>query len=393
MQNNEKPIVFLSHSSLDKEPLAAFKKILDERAGGFVNFFLSSDGESITFGRNWVVKVSDALAKAKVMFVFLSAQSIDSKWIHFETGYACAKDIQVVPVCLPGIDLNRISPPISLLQGFNLHSHEAMGNIVRICNDALSGKMQESFTAEDFESLVSKMTGRGASFFGDYSWAIDEITMSCSGDITSESFNPIPVLENICKKAGMPCRCNTRFKNEHMAHDNGLLISNFEQAGCKIAFEHKEDAEAQKARLQKNKELKTSGAAQEKAIPKRFSLKCTLSPEMFSVNAPLLDDWFKQASITEPVLVRVCMNKGIDAEKRRERLTGKLHQWGIRLLANGNFEFNGFEFEFDQHYGGWKMDFNLSEKLADKRLSEIIRRMFESTVLWQHEPNLSEIFN
>jgi hypothetical protein len=269
MQNNEKPIVFLSHSSLDKEPLVALKKILDERAGGFVNFFLSSDGESITFGRNWVVKVSDALAKAKVMFVFLSAQSIDSKWIHFETGYACAKDIQVVPVCLPGIDLNRISPPISLLHGFNLHSHETMGNIARICNDALEGKMQESFTSADFEKIVSTMTGRGASFFGDYSWAIDEITISCSSDIPSEVYNPIPALEEISKKAGMPCRSKTGIKHQFEAQDYGLLFADFEQAGCKIRFEHTEDAEAQKERLQRKREQKVAGTLE------RFNKNCS----------------------------------------------------------------------------------------------------------------------
>jgi hypothetical protein len=79
LKNMEKPIVFLSHSSLDKAPLAALKKMLDERAAGGLNFFLSSDGESIRFGRNWVVSISDALAKAELMFVFLSAHSADSK--------------------------------------------------------------------------------------------------------------------------------------------------------------------------------------------------------------------------------------------------------------------------------------------------------------------------
>src|SRR5208283_3257308 len=132
--------------------------------------------------------------------------------------------------------------------------------------------------------------------------------------------------------------------NQYMAHDNGLLFSNFEQAGCEIRFEHKEDAEAQKARFQKNKELKTTGAPQEKPIPKQYSFNCTLSPEMFNVNAPLLDEWFEKIKIARPQFVQICLNKGIDAEKRRERLTGKLHQWGINLLENGHFEFNGFEF-------------------------------------------------
>jgi hypothetical protein len=123
----DKPIVFLSHSSANKVPLIALKELLDRRAAGAIDFFLSSDGQSIRFGRNWVARISDALAGAKLMFIFLSQQSVDSKWIHFEAGCAYANNIQVVPVCLPGLDLNRVSAPLNLLQGFNLHSHEASG--------------------------------------------------------------------------------------------------------------------------------------------------------------------------------------------------------------------------------------------------------------------------
>ena len=131
----EKPIVFLSHSTKNKAELAELKSVLDKRAAGSLEFFLSSDGQSIRFGRNWVVRISDALAHSKLMFVFLSSESADSKWIHFEAGCAYANNIQVVPVCLPGMDLNRVQPPLSLLQGFNFISAESMGNLARICND------------------------------------------------------------------------------------------------------------------------------------------------------------------------------------------------------------------------------------------------------------------
>ncbi len=56
------------------------KNLLDKRAAGSIEFFLSSDGESIRFGRNWVVRVSDALAKAELMFVFLSAEGEHCPW-------------------------------------------------------------------------------------------------------------------------------------------------------------------------------------------------------------------------------------------------------------------------------------------------------------------------
>jgi hypothetical protein len=212
MGNEEKPIVFLSHSSLDKEPLVALKEILDKRAAGFLNFFLSSDGESIEFGRNWVVSVSDALSQAKLMFVFLSPQSADSKWIHFEAGCAYAKKIRVVPVCLPGIDLNRITPPLGLLQGFNLHSHEAIGNIVRICNERFGVKIDESFNPEDFDNITRNIVGRGIGFFGDQTWAVDYISFQTTRPIPSAGYDPLPILDEICKQAGMKGRLTKSVK-------------------------------------------------------------------------------------------------------------------------------------------------------------------------------------
>src|SRR5256885_13544201 len=77
----QKPIVFLSHASKDKEQLGKLKALVDQKTSGVVEFFLSSDGQSIPFGRNWVARVSEALDKAKLMFVFLSPLSVNSGWI------------------------------------------------------------------------------------------------------------------------------------------------------------------------------------------------------------------------------------------------------------------------------------------------------------------------
>src|SRR4030095_6014234 len=97
----EKPIVFLSHSSTDKAAMAKLKALLDGRAAGCLDIFLSSDGESIRFGRNWIARISESLDNAKLMFACLTAESASSRWIHFEAGHAHGRGIQVVPVCFP----------------------------------------------------------------------------------------------------------------------------------------------------------------------------------------------------------------------------------------------------------------------------------------------------
>lgn len=44
------------------------------------------------------IKVEEGLQVAKIMFVFVTENSISSGWIYFEAGYAYSNGIQVIPV-------------------------------------------------------------------------------------------------------------------------------------------------------------------------------------------------------------------------------------------------------------------------------------------------------
>lgn len=389
MQKDEKPIVFLSHSSLDKEPLAALKEILDKRAAGFLNFFLSSDGESIKFGRNWVVSVSDALSQAKLMFVFLSPQSADSKWIHFEAGCAYAKDIRVVPVCLPGIDLNRITPPLNLLQGFNLHSHEAIGNIVRICNERFDVKIDESFKHDDFDNITRNIVGRGVGFFGDQTWAIGSIKISLKGTIPTDDFNPFPLLDEMCKKLGMNCYSSAE-KVTPTTYNQTTFIARLELPGCIGIFSFSETP--QRARPQTSVQ---NAPAKTEIPPKPYSIEFILSPELFHINAPVLDQWFEQIGFAASIYVQIFFRQRINVETERHRLTTKLYQCGVDALGlneNAGFKLDGFKFNLSEYSRSAHLSFKLEGRLDNKRLSTLIEKLFASQVIWEHEPDLSEMF-
>ncbi len=148
-----KPTIFLSHSSRDEAPLIRLKSILVRKTGDTVEFFLSSDGQSIQLGRNWVHKVEDALTRAKIAFVFLTPTSIMSKWLYFESGFSYSKGIRVIPVAIQGLDLQNVPPPLSLLQGFNIHDHEGLNNILHIINEEFQFRFEDTFTAEDYSHV------------------------------------------------------------------------------------------------------------------------------------------------------------------------------------------------------------------------------------------------
>lgn len=149
-KNYEKPIVFFSHSSKDENVLMKLKEIIDKKTGEAIDIFLSSDGQSIPLGKNWVVSLEKGLEKASIMFVFLSPNSIDSNWVYFEAGYSYSRGIDVIPIGIHGVNLTEVNPPLSLLQGFNLDKYQAMGNIIEVINKTYDTEFDIRFSEQDY---------------------------------------------------------------------------------------------------------------------------------------------------------------------------------------------------------------------------------------------------
>jgi hypothetical protein len=148
----DKPTIFFSHSSKDKDSLLVLKKLIEEKIGGTLEIFMSSDGQSIPFGSNWIHKIEHGLENARIMFVFVTSNSLLSNWIYFEAGFAYSKGIEVIPVGI-GVDIGKIPPPINLLQGFNITSSESLNNIINIINKKFSYSFKENFTEEEYDSF------------------------------------------------------------------------------------------------------------------------------------------------------------------------------------------------------------------------------------------------
>jgi len=145
----EKPTIFFSHSSKDRDSLLILKNLIEERTVGTLKIFMSSDGQSIPFGSNWIHKIEDGLKNAKIMFVFITPNSLMSSWIYFEAGFAYSKEIQVIPIGI-GVDIGQLSPPLNLLQGFNISSADSLNNIINIINKKFDCTYKENFKEEEY---------------------------------------------------------------------------------------------------------------------------------------------------------------------------------------------------------------------------------------------------
>ncbi len=152
----QKPKIFFSHSSKDKEFISFLKKSVLNKTSDTVEIFSSSDGESIPFGNNWVSQIESNLNNAKLMFVFVSPNSLKSNWIYFESGFSYSKGVRVVPIGINGVDIGILSPPINLLQGFNITSFEGLNNILTVINREFLTSFPLRFNDEDYKNLSSK---------------------------------------------------------------------------------------------------------------------------------------------------------------------------------------------------------------------------------------------
>lgn len=176
-----KPTIFFSHSAKDKKSISYIRNKILSICSNTINIFQSSDGESIPFGNNWVHKIEENLHASRIMFVFVSPNSIKSNWLYFESGFTYSKGIKVIPIGLNGIDIGQIGPPINLLQGFNITSHEGLNNIITIINNEFDTTYETKFDVENFKDL-NKLSNNLSSTL--YNYHIDYISIIL-GEITN----------------------------------------------------------------------------------------------------------------------------------------------------------------------------------------------------------------
>lgn len=148
-----RPLVFISHSSRDAEVVRRLQHLLTSRTSNTIRLFVSSDQLSIPAGKMWIEQIFDALSTTSLAFVLLSPNSMQSQWIPFEVGLCYSRKIRTIPVGMLGVDATAISPPLGLLQGFNLDSAAGLERIVAEINETFEHSHATTCTTQEYASL------------------------------------------------------------------------------------------------------------------------------------------------------------------------------------------------------------------------------------------------
>lgn len=198
-----KPIVFFSHSSHDSASLTLLRKAFAEKTGNSVDIFLSSDGQSIPFGHNWVKKIEEALEGAALMIVFVSPASVRSSWLYFESGHAYSKGVRVVPVGFLGLDLANLHPPLALLQGFNIGSEEGLNNLISLANEEFGHAHPLTFSQSDYDSICVSASGMAKETLGRHGSEVDEIEIWLNEGLQMKPKEALAELKSILERASI----------------------------------------------------------------------------------------------------------------------------------------------------------------------------------------------
>lgn len=160
---NMKPIIFFSHSSLDRDLIVPIKNHILHETGNTIQIFMSSDGASIPFGKNWLKEIEDALGGCQLMFSWVTPNSIKSNWIYFESGYAYSRGIKVAPLGFDGINLEDLAAPLSFLQGFNIKSAAGLNNIIAVINNEFDLTFPNVFDDSFYEKIIQSQLSENSS--------------------------------------------------------------------------------------------------------------------------------------------------------------------------------------------------------------------------------------
>jgi hypothetical protein len=281
------------------------------------------------------------------------------------------------------MDFNRVTPPLGLLQGFNLHSYEALGNLARTCNEVFELKMDEEFTKEQFEVAFLGSSSTDNNYFGRSTWFIEHIYVQSERKIipANETFDPMPKLMEIIYASKM--EAVMREGNDGYSR----WAKQVELPGCIVSITKIHQAPARKAAT-------ANQPATENPPMNHFEIVSNISPELFHLNAPILDQWYAQAALSHSDSVSIRFENNILVEETRSRLTTKLFKSGVRLVDNQKFDFEGLHFSFtkrpylrhDEHT--WSLDYQCKGNLFDNRLLRLLDRLFASEVFFERPPYL-----
>lgn len=152
----DKPVVFISHITEEKELAIELKHLIEESFLGMLEVFVSSDENSIGSGDRWLDNITEALKNCVIELILCSPESVKRPWINFEAGAGWIRGISVIPLCHSGMEMSRLPIPLNLLQAVKMSEISSLKLIFPVLATAI-GATCPKIIFNDFVNRVKQL--------------------------------------------------------------------------------------------------------------------------------------------------------------------------------------------------------------------------------------------
>jgi hypothetical protein len=112
--------IFISFIHEDEKVADGVKRFLHEKLELNSKVFLASDKWAIYAGEDWLKRIKEELASARVVVLLLNKKSIGRPWVNFEAGAAWLTNKAIIPVCFGDLEKEALPKPYSNIQALSL---------------------------------------------------------------------------------------------------------------------------------------------------------------------------------------------------------------------------------------------------------------------------------
>src|SRR5947209_4728970 len=129
---NQKKVIFMSHVHDDSAQAKALKLWLEDNLLGACEIYVSSVPESMPLGSDWPRKIREKLRQSDMALCLVTPNSIEGRWLYFESGATYAHDLPVVPICFGGVKKGDLKPPLQFLVALEIPNPEAEKQLLEV---------------------------------------------------------------------------------------------------------------------------------------------------------------------------------------------------------------------------------------------------------------------
>jgi hypothetical protein len=148
--------VFVSHRTVEAKFADVLRAHLSRDFIGIVKFFISTDVTSVPAGSQWYAQLISQLQSTDLLLALCSNEAVGQPWINYEAGGACARGVDVIPLCYGGMTPANLSPPLGMSEGVMLSDENGLRKLYERIRDKIGCDMPDvdfGAFADEFRSL------------------------------------------------------------------------------------------------------------------------------------------------------------------------------------------------------------------------------------------------